>query len=43
MKKKLLKQFGSVRGVSAAGETDLRAVVGPLLASRIRAHINRQE
>jgi len=43
MKKKLLKEFGSVRGVSAASEADLRAAVGPLLASRIRAHISSQE
>ena len=38
-KKKLLKQFGSVRGVTQASEADLRAAVGPHIASRIRAHL----
>ena len=38
-KKKLLRQFGSVRGVAQASEADLRAAVGPHIASRIKAHI----
>jgi excinuclease ABC subunit C len=38
-KKKLLKSFGSVRGVRQASEADLRAAVGAKLAGRIRAHL----
>jgi excinuclease ABC subunit C len=35
---KLLRAFGSVRGVKAASEAELAAVVGPVLAGRIAAH-----
>ena len=35
--KKLVKAFGSVRGVQAASEEELRAVVSPAVAARIRA------
>lgn len=38
IKKKLLRKFGSVRGVSQANEAELREAVGPKLAARIRAH-----
>ena len=39
---KLLRAFGSLKGVKAASETDLAAIVGPVLAARITAH-NRPE
>ena len=39
IKKKLLRRFGSVRGVGQASEEELRNEVGPKLATRIRAHI----
>ncbi len=39
---KLLRAFGSLKGVKAASEADLAAVVGPVLAARIAAH-NRPE
>lgn len=38
-KKKLIKQFGSVRGIAQANEADLRAAVGPKLAGRIRVNL----
>ena len=41
-KKKLLKSFGSVRGIEQADEAALRAVVGPKLAGRIKAHLATQ-
>ena len=39
-RKKLLKTFGSVRGISSASEGDLHTVVSPAIAARIRAHIS---
>jgi excinuclease ABC subunit C len=39
---KLLRAFGSLKGVRAASEAELAAVVGPALAGRIGAH-NRPE
>lgn len=41
-RKKLIKKFGSMRGVRAASEADLRALVGPKLATRIRANISAE-
>jgi len=38
-KKKLLRHFGSVRGITRASEADITAIVGPKLAARVRAHI----
>ena len=38
-KKKLLKAFGSVRGVTQASEEELRSVVSPKIAGCIRAHL----
>jgi excinuclease ABC subunit C len=35
---KLLTTFGSVKGVRAASEADLAAVVGPAMAQKVRAH-----
>lgn len=40
-RKKLLRAFGSVRGVSQASEQDMTSLVGPVLAARIRARISR--
>ena len=40
-RKKLIRTFGSVRGITEASEADLRAVVGPAMAARIRAHVSR--
>ena len=39
---KLLRAFGSLKGVKSASEADLAAIVGPVLAARIAAH-NRPE
>lgn len=36
-RKKLIRTFGSYKGVQAASETELAGVVGPKLAARIRA------
>jgi excinuclease ABC subunit C len=38
-RKKLLKAFGSVRGVTTADEAAVRAVVGAKLAGRIKSHL----
>ena len=38
-RKKLLRAFGSVRGIKGVEDEMLRAAVGPRLASRIRAHL----
>ncbi len=38
-KKKLLRVFGSVRGVASAGEAELTAVVGVTRARAIRSHL----
>lgn len=38
-RKKLLKTFGSVRGISAASEEELRSVVNAGMAAKIRAHL----
>ena len=35
---KLLRAFGSLKGVKAASEAELAAIVGPVLAARIVAH-----
>ena len=35
---KLLRAFGSLKGVKAASEAELAAVVGPVLASRLVDH-----
>ncbi len=42
-RKKLIKTFGSVRGVATANEQDLRAAVGPVLAAKVRAHLTSNE
>lgn len=39
-RKKLLKAFGSVRGVRAATEQELAEAVGRALAARLRAHLS---
>lgn len=41
-KKKLIKAFGSVRGVTQASEADLTRVVGPATAARVRAHLSSE-
>ena len=38
-RKKLLRKFGSVRGVAAATEAELTEVVNAALAAKIRAHL----
>lgn len=38
-RKKLLRAFGSVRGLSQASQVDISKVVGPVLSARIRAHM----
>jgi len=38
-RRRLLSRFGSVRGIRAASEAELAAVVGPALATRIRTHL----
>ena len=38
-RKKLLRKFGSVRGVASASEAELREVVAAGLAAKIRAHL----
>ncbi len=40
---KLLRAFGSLKGVKAASEADLAAVVGPVLAARICAHAHPED
>lgn len=40
-RKKLLRKFGSVRGVGSASEAELREVVAAGLAAKIRAHLGR--
>ncbi len=35
---KLLRAFGSLKGVKAASEADLAAIVGPVLAARVATH-----
>ena len=40
--RKLLRAFGSVAGVTAAGEGEIAGVVGKGLAGRIRSHIDRR-
>ncbi len=40
-KKKLLKTFGSVRGIAAADDAAMIAVVGPKITARIRAALPR--
>lgn len=42
-KKKLLRHFGSVRGITRASEADITAVVGVKLAARVRAHIGADD
>lgn len=39
-KKKLLKRFGSVRGIAQASDEDLRGVVGPSVVDMLRKYIN---
>lgn len=38
-RKKLLKTFGSVRGVRTASDAELQEAVGPVLASRLRSYL----
>ena len=42
-RKKLLRKFGSVRGVAGATEAELGEVVGAALAAKIRAHLGRDD
>jgi excinuclease ABC subunit C len=41
-RKKLLKQFGSVRGIASASDTALAEVVGESLAARLRSYLASQ-
>lgn len=40
-RKKLLKKFGSMRGVKQASHGELAAVIGPVLATRIQQNIDK--
>ena len=42
-RKKLLRKFGSVRGVAGATEAELGEVVSAALAAKIRAHLGRND
>lgn len=39
-RKKLLRAFGSVRGIASANEQDVAKIVSPAVAARIRAHLS---
>ena len=41
-RRKLLSAFGSLRGVRGASEADLATVVGPAMATRVRAHFDQR-
>ena len=40
-RRKLLSAFGSLRGVRGASEADLATVIGPAMATRVRAHFDQ--
>lgn len=41
-KKKLLRAFGSVRGVSAATEKEISAIIGPALAHKVYSYLKNE-